>query len=169
MIFWGKKSCPGPHRIFFWINDLLLIWKHLFVSRNIYYLFKSCLNVWFISCRLMKSVIFLTVPIWLHHNVSTYRNLWTGPWDRLLHFWFEWEWGGWLVGWGEGAFACLGYGCGGGVALKGKGTRVSITGFLGGQFNHGSLYLSIYLSIYIYMSIYLGILGSMIITSDTMP
>ena len=75
-----------------------------------------------------------------------------------------------MVGWLGGGGICLfRLWVWGGGALKGKGTRVSITGFFGGQFNHGSLYLSIYLSIYIYMSIYLGILGSMIITSDTMP
>ena len=40
----------------------------VFVSR--FFFFETCLNVGFISCRLMKSVRFQTVPIRLHYSVS---------------------------------------------------------------------------------------------------
>ena len=33
-------------------------------------MFRTCLDVKFISFRLLKSVSFRTVPIWLHHNIQ---------------------------------------------------------------------------------------------------
>ena len=49
-----------------------LFWKlylSKFVPSKSYNLFSTCLNVWFISFRLMKSVCFQTFPIWLLHTV----------------------------------------------------------------------------------------------------
>ena len=57
---------------------LINLWSHInsekscssvFVSSKSYFMVMTWLNVWFISCRLMKSVSFQTVPIWLHHSV----------------------------------------------------------------------------------------------------
>ena len=51
------------------------LWIHLnsenisFVSSKSYY-FRTCINVWFISCRLKKIVRFRTFPIWMHHTVT---------------------------------------------------------------------------------------------------
>ena len=71
----------------FWeaITSELMIWswfwKLLLVRIRVYwryYLVRSCLNVRLISCRLMKSDSFRTVPIWLHHTVlikTTYSEL----------------------------------------------------------------------------------------------
>ena len=68
------------------IRELLNKWSHLnfenpyssvWMSSKSYFLFRTCLNVWFKSCRLMKSVCFQTVPIWLHHTVYvelTYKS-----------------------------------------------------------------------------------------------
>ena len=45
-------------------------YSSVFVSSKSYFLFKICLKVWFISCRLMNHTLGLwTVPIWLHQNI----------------------------------------------------------------------------------------------------
>ena len=53
------------------------------VSSKSYYLFKTCLNVWFKSCRLMKSVSFRTIPILLH--LSVLQNRWLQPYSLTPH------------------------------------------------------------------------------------
>ena len=61
----------------FWTNDPILIFKtptctmSVFVSGKSYLLIRTCLNLLFISCRLMEKVHFQTVPIWLLHTVCT--------------------------------------------------------------------------------------------------
>ena len=62
----------------FWTYDLILILKtstRPYACLKKYYLFKTCLNVWFWSYMLMKSVSFRTVPIWLQHSVQEYREI----------------------------------------------------------------------------------------------
>ena len=71
-----------------------LYWSHLnsenssssvFVSSKSYYLFSTCLNVWYIICRLMKNVCFRTVPIWLHHTVCTITAMSVVSTNSVLH------------------------------------------------------------------------------------
>ena len=50
-------------------------YSSIFVSRKCFYLFRTCLNVWFINGWLLKSVRFQTVPIWLHHTVEKEKNM----------------------------------------------------------------------------------------------
>ena len=58
---------------------LLNWWSHLspvnfyssvFASSKSYFLLKTCQNMFFISCRLMKNFRFRIVPIWLLHTVE---------------------------------------------------------------------------------------------------
>ena len=60
----------------FWTNDAIIIFK---TPSSTY----SCL--WFISCRLMKSASFQTVPIWLHHTINENMN----PDIFVLPNWFR--------------------------------------------------------------------------------
>ena len=57
----------------FWTNDFILILKtptRPYSCVAIFFLLLiTCLNVLFLSCRLLKKVRFLTVPIWLLHTV----------------------------------------------------------------------------------------------------
>ena len=59
----------------FWTNDRISTLKtptHPYscsAKPKVIFLFRTCLNVWFISCMLMKSYCSITVPIWLHHTV----------------------------------------------------------------------------------------------------
>ena len=63
---------------------LLNYWSHLnsenfnlpvFVSSKSYFMLKTCLNVLFLNCRLMKKAHFRTVPIWLLHTVSYWYDV----------------------------------------------------------------------------------------------
>ena len=49
-------------------------YSSVFVSRKIYFWYRTCLNVLFKSCRLMKIVRFRTVPIWLLHTACNINH-----------------------------------------------------------------------------------------------
>ena len=55
-------------------TELLYLCSSTIVSSRTYHLFKTCLTVGFVSCRLIKSVRFRTVSIWLHHTVSMHMT-----------------------------------------------------------------------------------------------
>ena len=86
----------------FWTNDLIWVLK---TPTRLYsclakFMPKTCLNVSFISCRLMKSVRFRIVPIWLLHTVLTgslvepieFRAV-----HRLYRYTVKIEWSDWTV------------------------------------------------------------------------
>ena len=75
-----------------WTNDLILILKTSIQPYS--YLEKviicSVSNVWFKNCRLMNSVRFRTVLIWLHHTIqATYRELLSTVWCNQMGRVFE--------------------------------------------------------------------------------
>ena len=51
-------------------------YSSVFVSWISYYFFRTCVDVWFIICRLLKSVSFLTVPFWLPFTVQAALAHW---------------------------------------------------------------------------------------------
>ena len=74
----------------FWTNDVILILKtptcpYSCLAKN-NYLFISCLNVRFISCRLIKSVSFWSVLIWLSHLIGPDRDPHPSPGEARLTY-----------------------------------------------------------------------------------
>ena len=79
-VWCNQMGTVGKLTIFDWLK--LLTWLYylnsenfylfVFVSSKSYNLIRTCLIVWFISCMLIKSVRFRTVPIWLHHSVYNF-------------------------------------------------------------------------------------------------
>ena len=76
-----------------WTNEVILILKtptcQYSCPANINFCFKTCLNVWFESWRLMKSARFQTVPTWLHHTAcvkDTDPDRFTSIRTRVLTF-----------------------------------------------------------------------------------
>ena len=63
----------------FWTDDLILILKSLtrpyLCIAIIIICSETCLNVWILSCRLIKTVRFRIVPVWLHHSVYLHRTV----------------------------------------------------------------------------------------------